>query len=269
MEVRQYFNTIIPGIFTLLCLGGIVWLQLPQINQQQEKLSKEEYLKEEQQKKIRLDIINNMPNAGLSNLIADWVFLDFVQYYGDAPARELTGNTLSADYFETIVSKDPRFVIAYLYLAPATTLFAGQPDKTVELLSQGLDSITADLPQAYQLWTYKGIDQMLFFGDIQGAKESYEMGAKWGKIENTPTSITNGNRAAEIAKFLATNPDSKSVQISGWMMILNNARDEQTIQLAVSKLEQLGVEIIITPEKIQIKMPEAEEKNPSPPNPQI
>ena len=168
--MKKYFTTLFTGIFSLLCLGGVVLLQLPKINQSQQQLTEEEYLQEEQQKKISLDILKYMPNAGLSNLIADWVFLDFIQYYGDAPARKVTGNSLSANYFETIVAKDPLFVTAYFYLAPATTLFAGRPDTTVELLKEILEYVTPQQTQAYQLWSYKGIDQMLFLGDIQGAK---------------------------------------------------------------------------------------------------
>lgn len=233
-------------IVLLLCLSGVVILQLPRANEDQSEITEEEAIKEEQQKKLRIGALQQMPDFGYSNLLANWIFLDFVQYYGDRVARNLTGNTLSADYFQAVVRKDPRFVDSYFFLAPATSLFAGKPDLSVELMEEGLEKISPTQPLAYQIWSYKGIDEMLFLGDHQAAIESYNKALEWTKYHNTEQAEVAAMRAQQAKEFLETNPDSRLVRASAWLMIYSNARDDQTRELARSEVEKDGLEIVVS-----------------------
>ncbi|MGK7952540.1 MAG: hypothetical protein AB4368_28065 [Xenococcaceae cyanobacterium] len=253
------FKSLIAPIAALACAGGILNLQQSQLKTSKQTKT-EDYAKLEQYQKTRLDFLKKSSAFGFSNLVANWAFLDFVQYFGDAEAREETGYALTPDYFTTIISHDPRFTDAYLYLAPANSLFAGKPEKTVAFMTEGLKYLSPEIPKSYMVWTFKAVDELLFLGDNKAAQNSYEMGAKWAEIQNDETSQAIGARAKETAEFLATNPDSRKAQASSWMMIYSNARDEYTRKMALNKIEniveEVGGEVIITPYKITIKMPE-------------
>ncbi len=248
------FQTLITFIAPVVCVGSVVSLQQAQLTAMEQK-NTGDYTKQEQSKKIYLDTLKQTPTFGFSNLVGSLIFLDFIQYFGDASARDQTGYTLSTDYFAAVVEHNPRFVEAYLYLAPATSLFAGKPETTVSLMKEGLKSLSPKIDKSYMIWTFKGVDELLFLGDIKAAQNSYKTAAQWAKVQNDKTSQTIGNRARETAVFLATNPDSKNARASSWMMIYSNARDEQTRQTALSNIEKLGGKVIATPNQITVKMP--------------
>jgi hypothetical protein len=260
-SVSFIYNYLKPFLAIIFCFLGIVALQLPKITEKPSLITKSEAIKEEQQKKLRLDFLKRMPSFGYDNMMANWVFLDFIQYYGDGAARDLTGNSLCEDYFEIVVAEDPRFINAYFYLSPATSLFGGNPEKSVALISQGLQYISPEMPLAYQLWLYKGIDEILFIGNNQAAIHSYSMAAEWAKFDNSETAEVAARSAQETVKFLESNPDSKLVRASAWMMVFSNARDEQTRKLALIRMKELGAKIVITPNSISVSMPKEEEGN--------
>lgn len=253
-----FYSLILPILVLIASLGGVVLLQLPRANEDKSSLTKAEALKEEQQKQLRLNVLRQLPSFGYDNLLANWIFLDFIQYYGDGPSRNLTGNSLSGNYFETVINKDPRFVEAYLLLAPATSLFAGEPIKSVELMQQGLQYVTPQIDLAYQIWIYKALDEILFLGDYETAKRSYETAANWALYHDTDIAKVAAQRSRETAAFLATNPDGRLVQASAWMGVYTNARDDQTRELALKEMKKLGAEVIITPNKITVRVPETE-----------
>lgn len=241
----------------LLCLTSVVLLQKPRLQTKQSQLTKADYIKQEQTQNNNLNILSKIPRFGYSNLLSDWIFLRFIQYFGDGKAREQTGYSLSPKYFEAIVERNPRFVESYILLAPATSIFAGQPQKTVALIEQGLQSISPETsPLSYYLWIYKGVDEMLFLGNTEAAKESYEMAAKWAEIYDDPISQERAANARQTAHFLAKDPNSKTARIGAWTMVLSSAPDRKTQQRAISQIQALGGEIIITPEgRLSVKVP--------------
>jgi len=238
-----------------LLIGGIASLQVPRLKKENQELGPQSYQQQEQLQRNRLALIRKLPSFGYDNLIADWLFLDFIQYYGDNPARQVTGNSLAPEYFQQVVQRDPRFVESYLYLAPATSLFAGRPNKTVAIMAQGLKFVDPKQPSSYQLWSYKGIDQLLFLGDTEGAKQSYQMAAQWASHFSDEFSQYVAQSSLDSIKFLNTNPDSRLARASAWAAILGNARDDQTRELAISKIKATGGELIITPTGITVRMP--------------
>lgn len=219
-------------------------------------LTADDFRKQEALKRSQLELLKKMPTLGFNNLLANWAFLDFVQYYGDVPARQVTGYRLLPEYFESIVKKDPRFVNAYLLLDTATTLFAGRPDVSVDLMNYGLNYLKPEQPSAYQVVAYKAVNELLFLGKTEEARKSYEMASQWAKIENTETSLTIAQRLEETAQFLAKNPDSKLARASAWLMIFSNAREDSVKKLALAKLEELGAEVTFTENSVSVKMPE-------------
>lgn len=249
-------SLVVPAVASL-CAVAVISLQIPKLNVQQRQPDKAEYIRQEELEKIRLSLSEKMPTFGFNNLIAGWEFLNFTQYFGDTPARDRIGYSLVPEYFKIIVQRDPRFISAYFYISPATTLFAGRPDRSVALIEQGLKSISPKTaPKAYLLWNYKGVDELLFLGDHKAARRSYEMAAKWASTFTDPSSQAVATRARETARFLAKNPQSVQARIGAWAMLLSNALDNSTRQLAINNIRKLGGEVIVTPDgDVQIKSP--------------
>lgn len=245
----------ITAIATVSIAYSIINIQQKQLGETSEAKI-ENYAKQEEYQKSRLNLLNKVPNFGFDNLVADFTFLNFAQYFGDYEARNDLGYSLVPDYFKTIVKQDPRFVSAYLHLAPASTMFAGQPQKTVAIMSEGLKSLNPQIDKSYLVWTYKGVDELLFLGEKVAAQNSYATGAKWASYHSDERSKVISNRAKETAEFLASNPDSTKAQASSWMMLFTNAKDRQVRQMALQQIKYLGGEVIINGNKITVKMPD-------------
>ena len=246
MKYSQYLK---PGtsLFTvLICSMCVVFLQKANLKQQEETKNQLTYAQEEKKLASIAEIQQRLPGFGYDNLLADWNFLQFVQYFGDAEAREVTGYSLVTDYFKVVVDKDPRFTQALLSFSAANSLFAGKPKETVELINKALKTASPDLPgYPFLLWTYKATDEILFLGNISAAKDSYKMAAKWASMKNDDVGKKMTTRYKATAKFLASNPDTKDAQIVAWTNVLSQAPDLKTQQRAIDKLKTLGVNVFI------------------------
>lgn len=204
-----------------------------------------DYQGEQKKMKTALAIQKLSPSLGFDGIMADWTFLNFIQYFGDEKARLETGYHLIPDYFEMISQKDPRFVRAFLILSPSNSIYAGLPNKTIAFLNKALKQITPEIePLAHYLWLYKGVDEMLFLGDLRAARHSFAMAAKWAKQAGEELTV---QRAKETIRFLETNPDTRKVKIAGWMLVLSNAQDSKTQKHALNKLKELGAKVYVDP----------------------
>jgi hypothetical protein len=248
-------------IFTLipfsLSLGGIIFFQEKQLQAKIETTSQTRKAEEEAER-LFLNIQANVPSFGLENLRADWNYLQFIQYFGDTPARELTGYSLIPDFFKVIVKDDPRFVRAMLFLSTANSIYAASPGITVKLLDQALQKISPEIdPLTPYLWSYKGIDEMLFLGDIKASQKSYEMAAQWALKSKNQDRQLIAQRNLEIAAFLAQNPDSRKARVGAWMYILRGAINKETQRLAIREIKALGGKVSINSEGLwQVDFPE-------------
>jgi hypothetical protein len=218
--------------------------------------SKQSYQLEEQKTQDSLKVLSKLPKLGYENLIADYMFLNFIQYFGDEDARGKTGFRVSPDFFDIIVKRDPLFFDVYPYLSSSVTLFAGKPQKSVSLLTQGAAAVPPKLqPQAYFLWQYKAADELLFLGDTAAAQRSYEMASKWAGQSTDPALQEIALHSRQTAQFLASNPDSRRARVGSWFDILSNAIDDPTRQFAAKQIQALGGEIINRNGAFQVKMP--------------
>lgn len=238
--VRKVF----PWLVISMCLMGIVKLQNKQQQDIEPRNSYNDYLTREQSQKRLIKIQKNIPTLGFDNLIADWSFLSFIDYFGDKPARDEIGHSLVADYFDTISDRDPRFTQAHLTLSVANSMYAGQPTTTVALMERVLESVNPEIhADTSLLWTSKGMDELLFLGDTQAAQHSYEMAAKWSKTQDDALNHNRAMKNLETALFLSSEPDTKQAQIMAWSTVLPNIKDEQHRQEIVAKINQLKVEL--------------------------
>jgi hypothetical protein len=253
---RKILSNLLPVGLMLLCLSAVIALQQGKLNSLTESKQKSlAYQQQENLEKVKLGILKNLPTFGFDNLLSDWTMLQFIQYYGDGDARKVTGYSLSPEYLEVITKNDPLFVSAYLIISPASSINAGRPDRTVALMKKGLKHLSPTIPESYFVWLYKGVDELLFLGDIKAAKNSYQMAANWAKIARN-TKIANA--ASNTVKFLNKNPDSKAPQVGAWFMVFVNTSDLKTRQLAKQKIEELGGKLEIYPDGRALAIPPKE-----------
>lgn len=245
--IQRFFNSkIVTVLLGIISVIGILTLQANQLKEFDETINENDYYKQEELAKVNLDLLRNLPNLGFSNLMADWVMLRFIQYFGDDEAREVTGYSLSSDYLEAIINHDPRFVKAYLIISPASSLYAGTANRTVDLMGKGLETLSPEISDSYFVWLYKGIDELLFLGDVESSKKSHEMAANWAKLSDGLQSDKIAKSARDTARFLSKNPNSKQAQVNAWGLVLMNASDDQTRQLAIRRIQELGGKVEIT-----------------------
>jgi len=234
------------------CFGAIALLQFPQLQQLKtrgEDLSIEAIRRDLAAEQVQLDLLERTPSFGFRNLIANWSFLQFLQYFGDAEVRSRTDYRLSPEYFEVVVKKDPYFFLSYIFLSHSVSIYAGMPEETVALIDEGLTHMTPKVPlESPYIWRQKGVEELLFLGNPETAQESFSTAAEWALQSNLP----NGERLAEAsqqtAAFLERNPDSKTAQFISWSTVLQTAPDDLTRELAASEIEKLGGQVLENPD---------------------
>jgi len=237
-------------------IAAIVSLQKPLLKKS-EKYNRQEYNRQDLKERTTARLLAKMPSFGFDNLIADWAYLKFLVYFGDHDAREHSGYAATTNLFKAVVNKDPRFVKAYFMISPANSIFAGEPEKSTALIAKGLKSIEPQShPDAYFLWIYKAIDELLFLGDSQAAKVSYDRGIEWAGYYDDDRSRAVSARMKVMSDFLVNNPDSVEAQIGSWFQLLTNAKDDTTRQKAIDNIERLGGKIKFTPNGVSVTVPE-------------
>jgi len=234
---------ILTTISPFIALAGIVILQSQEYKKSVQKLNNADYLAQEQEQAELVDWQQKTSHLGFDNLQADWSYLDFVQYFGDAKARETIGYKLVPEYFEAITTIDPRFTTAYLNLAIANSMYAGHPEKTIALMEQVLESVDPASEQAALLWTSKGLDELLFMGDKKAAIESYKMAAKWQSLTNQKRADGLTIKDLELALKDTDEIDLKQAQIRAWSSVLVYVRDQQRQREILDKIAGFKVEL--------------------------
>ena len=257
-KLQQLITPLI-ALLTAMLVVNLQWSKFEKTKAlNEETQNKAFYLQEEKQIAAQAALLKKIPTLGYDNLVANWAFLNFVQYFGDDKARRATGYRVNPDFFETIVDLDPRFLGMYPYLSSSVTLFSGNPTKSVELLEQGIAEIPEIMqPDAYFLWQSKAADELLFLGNPNAAQSSYEKAYEWASLSDNPDIQAIAIRSKQTAHFLAPNPDSRNAQISSWFNILASAIDDQTRALAISQIQRLGGTVEVDSQGgIQIDFPD-------------
>lgn len=243
-----------------LCLFAVNFLQFPRMQKllsDKPTTSVEALEREINAEADRLKFLKKIPTFGYDNLIANWIYLNFLQYFGDDEIRAQTGYGLSPQYFEVILKRDPRFVNAYLALSTSSSMYAAMPEKSVKIMNQGLKSLSPWAPKnSYYVWRYKAVDELLFLGDSQAARQSFTKASQWASEHSDSESQLAASISTKTAEFLKTNPDSKYAQISAWAMVLSYGTDKKTHQRAIRQIEALGGKVISTPQGNKIQFPQ-------------
>nr|WP_255699036.1 hypothetical protein [Tychonema sp. BBK16] len=244
---------LVSGIIATAALAGVVTIQsnrqLGGISAMETEGSKPapaisaaSFKQSEQQEALRLKMLKALPSFGFDNLVADWTFLKFLQYFGDDEARDVTGYSLSPDYFDLITRRDPRRVEIYPFLSVAVSFYQGKPEIAVQLMERGTSALSPQIdPKAWTVWRNKGLDELLLLGDIPGSIRSHEMAADW--VEGTPQGQQLAPMFRATAEFLRRDPDSIQVRFSGWSMVYAQTKDKFVQQRAKQALVKLGAQV--------------------------
>ena len=261
----------LPTVVVALCASSaIALLQLPNLQKLTDStdvVSQDELVQKVEQENLRLDLWEKLTTLGFANLMADWMFLNFLQYFGDEESRRRTGYALSPDYFETILSKDPYFWDAYLFLPGSATMYAAMPERTIEIMEKYLPKLSPKTPdRAYFIWRWKATDELLFLDDVDAAIKSYQTAADWASEYNTAEGQVVNQISLQAAEFLKENPANKVVQINAWMSVYANAFDDVARELAIKNIRSLGGEVTLDDNGriVEVKPPEGQEIQSSP-----
>lgn len=193
-----------------------------------------------------LALAQKMPAFGFNNLVADWFFLRFLQYFGDDEARAKTGYDLSPEFFRVVIPNDPYYRMFYLFLSGSTSNFAAQPEQSVAITAQGLERLTPTLPSdGFYIWRYRGVDELLYLGDGKAAQQSFQTAADWGRQSAEADAAIIAENSQRTADFLANNPLSKQAQVNAWASVLANAFDDATRQKAIDRIKALGGSVMV------------------------
>lgn len=263
LPTHTWLSSLSKVAIAVLGVAGILLLQVPQLKVLRGSQADESTQALEQAvraKRLRLDLLNQLPAFGFDNLVADFTFLNFLQYFGDEPARIKTGYALSPEYFEVILDRDPYYLDFYLFLTGSTSLYAGLPEQTVTLIEKTLPSLSPSTPaNSYYVWRYKGIEELLFLGKPEAARASFEKAAEWAETHSDPESQSVAESSRQTAQFLAENSSSRAAQISAWSMVLSNALDQPTRELAMQRIQELGGRVEVDPSgAVRVSVPSQE-----------
>jgi hypothetical protein len=231
---------VLQSITAIGAIATIISMQRVQL--QKPSLWMESPQQAEQQEAVRLDLLRKVPSFGFDNMVANWAFLQFVQYDGDSEAREKTGYTIAPKYFDLLTQRDPRFIDSYLFLSGSVSYQLGQPKLTLEYMQRGMDTLTPKMtPKAFVVWRMASLDQLLLVGDIPGTVRSLEMAGQFAGTTEEYKDLAPV--FTQSAAFLKQNPDSRLIRLQSWATVYEQAKlvgDRKTQERAKQEIFALG-----------------------------
>jgi len=258
LQLRQHLTQIIAPILALVCISAIGAFQTPKLRELKAKsnvISPQALQRDLVSEALYLKLMQKMPTFGFDQLVSNSIFLRFLQYFGDDEARNQSDYSLSPEYFEIIINRDPRFLEAYYFLSGSTSLFAAMPERTIALMNKGIESLTPEIPRnSYYVFRYKGTDELLFLGDVPQAKQSFTKAAEWASLYSDPVSQDVARFSWRTVQFLARNPKSKLAQFGAWSLTLTQAKDQRTKERVIRQIELLGGKVVRNDQGIVIRL---------------
>ncbi|MEM6450166.1 MAG: hypothetical protein AAF703_07625 [Cyanobacteria bacterium P01_D01_bin.105] len=229
--------------FLLSCVLSLAYFQEQEISITQkshsEVISRRRNGREDLTKQ-ELNFLRRSPSFGFRNVLAGSVFLSFLQHFSDVTEKTVKKN-LSADFFETIIARDPYYQAYYIFLSSSTSLYSAEPQKAIDIMNRGLTALNPHQPpNSFFVWRYKGVDELLFLGDALAAKRSFEKAADWAEQSEDPNSEYVTVLSRRTANFLESDLNSTDAQISTWSSVLVHAFNDDIRQRALEEIQSLG-----------------------------
>jgi hypothetical protein len=231
------------GAASLLAIGALTGLVL----MQRQRLAAQRSIallpqQQDQQEAIYMKSLRRLPTQGFgfNNLIADGVFLRFLQYIGDTDVRSVAGYGAAPDYFELITQRDPRFIQTYVFGVGTLSYDLGMPEESIKLLDRGIAATDPKKhPDAASLWGLKALDQLLLVGDSAAAAQSYAMAADWAKQSSDPGWWEQVDNFQRTSVFLQTDPNSAQVRFWSWSSVFAQAQVTKNLKTQARARQEL------------------------------
>lgn len=176
---------------------------------------------------------------GFRNLLADWYWLQYVQYFGDSDGRRSSGYGYAAAYLELITALNPQFLFAYTQANHAVAEAMGEPERAVRFLEAGArrnpgrpDALA--MPGTWYLYRLAGSVVFRHFRDYRRAGELFARAAS----EPGAPAVMKENAAAF---FAAANDRERAIGL--WLEFLRLAPTEAMRAEARRHLGELGVDV--------------------------
>jgi hypothetical protein len=240
------------AILALIVVASVQSPRLDNLKNKPQKLTKAQLQQETTAIEEQISLLKNIPSFGYDNLVADWQYIDLVQYAGD-DNRGRVGYGALMDYFEHILDRDPRFLNTYFLMGGTASIFAGEARKAVEIANKNLPLLAPKTPdRAYYIWRMKSVEELLFLGRSTDAKNSLLMAAEWTKPyakddkDSADEAANAGRVSLQAAADLAKDKDSKQARFEAWNMVISSAVDPRAVQIAITEIQALGGRVKIS-----------------------
>jgi len=241
-HIQRGVQSILKGAIVVGALAAIVAIQRPYLQQMTASAVASD--EAQRQEKSRLAVLSRLPSVGFGNVLADWTFLNLIQYDGDSETRQAVGYELAPQYFETITRFDPRFVDTYIFLSGILSHQMGRPEEAIALMDRGTTALTPDAdPRAFLVWRIKGSDQLVLLNNVAESARSYDTAGDWALKSRDESVRPTGPILKQTAAFLRTDPNKQTLLLWSWSAIYDQAvmtRDRKTQDKARAKLTQIG-----------------------------
>jgi len=218
-----------PWLLALACFLLVLWLQSLSADRQRAKI--------EPDSDATLLFGKYFPAFGYDNLLADFVWMRFAQYYGDQRSRQMSGYKLSYEYLDVITDRDPKFEKAYLAANFSVANKMGRTDLAEKLLTKGV----RNNPDSYLIWQYRGFLHLLYTGAPDKAAFSFKQNAIIAVAREGNAKQAWGNYWWQMGSYLESNQPSVWQLRTIWNEVFNSAPDGETKILALGQLKKLGV----------------------------
>lgn len=172
-------------------------------------------------------------SLGFEGLIADWYWMQSLQYIGDKMLK--TEGTINLDNLKPLNPRllyplldnatdlDPRFLVVYSY--GAVVLPAIDPEQAIKITQKGI----RENPNEWRLYQHLGYIYWRL-GKFDKAFEAYSEG---GKINGAPTFFQM------MAAQMKTHGGSRETARAMYQQMFDEAQDSQTKEIAKIRLAQL------------------------------
>ena len=237
MHRNRWVGHVTNAAIALLAIGGIITLQRATIERAPQGL--EDPVLAQDRTRTQLQLAAKLPSLGFDNVLANWAFLSYLQYFGDTEVRQATGYTANEDYFEVMTLRDPRFTTLAPFISAGVAYYAGKPEKSVALMTRMTDALDPRRqPDAFWVWRFKAFDQYLLLNDIPATIASLEMAGQWAVVTQKYRSAAPFFQ--ETADFLRRDPNTQAVRFYAWNEVYQAAVDSLVIQRAEQELLAMG-----------------------------
>jgi hypothetical protein len=169
-------------------------------------------------------------SLGFDQLLADVMWLQFIQYVGDNVACKADDGSRASAMLDVVTTLDPHFEKAYFFIATVVGGEEHDPQGADKLLQRGIDNNANN----WYIPFIAGINQYLFAHNETQAAKYYRMSAKF---PDAPPWL------AGQATILEAHIPSNIKAINVWQKILDSAKDSAVRQRAREELCVLWVHV--------------------------